>query len=239
MTSTVPKIEGAMARVETASRVEAGTNDFALYEDEHHRSPRMIYVSHQGVYSNISVPVPSPVYAGQLLEMYYVATWREPLAEGSTGLMDIGPLTEEAIRSHLDWIIALSADEVFFDGMESRLSFGLKHLLGVGGNATIQAIRSLIDSGSVNVEAVGEILRVFGDFDDRTTHLSRLSVLLECLRSRDSRIRDAASIGIASLDDPSALKEVEEAVEREPILDLRQDLQLILDQLRAGQCRHS
>jgi hypothetical protein len=171
--------------------------------------------------------------------LYYVASCMGPVAEGSTGLINIGPQTEETIRGNLDWLIAQSAHEVFFDGMESRLSYGLKQLMGVSGNATIRVIRSLMESGELNAEQVGEILRVLGDFDDPATHRSRLSVLLDSLRSPDSRVRDAASIGIASVDDPLALRDVEAAVEREQIPQLREDLQLVVDQLRAGQCRHS
>lgn len=235
MTSSVPRIEG-VRESETSQR--EWVDDTTQNWHEHHSQPRIL-LSHQGVDTNLSVSMLGPVYAGQILPtaLYYVAPWREPVAEGSTGLINNTPQTEEAIRSHLDRFIVLSADEVFLDGMESRLSYGLKHLLGVGGNSVIQAIRILMDSGDVHVEAVGEILRVLGDFDDLTTYRSRLSLLLDCLSSPDSRIRDAASIGIASLDDPSALHDVEEAVKREPIEELRNDLQLVVDQLRAGQCR--
>jgi hypothetical protein len=228
-----------MLEAETSPRV--GIEDTVLYEHEYHQSPRNFNFSQLGVDANLWVYITGQVYAGQVspTALYYVANWMEPVAVGSTGLINIAPQTEEAIRGHLERFIAFSSDEVFLDGMESRLSCGLKYLLGLRGDATIRAIRSLMDSGSVNVEAVGEILRVLGDLDDRTTHCSRLSVLLECLKSPDSRIRDAASLGIASLDDPSALQEVEEAVEKEKIPELRQDLQLVIDQLHAGQCRPS
>ena len=239
MTSTTLGIQDAILEAATAPRVE--TEDAVLYGYECHYSPRSILLSHQGVDTNLPVFMRVPIYAGQVLPtaLYYVAPWNEPLAVGSTGLINVTPQTEEAIRSHLERLIALSADEVFLDGMESRLSYGLKQLLGISSSSTIQVIRSLMDSGTMNAEVVGEILRVFGDFEDSITHHSRLSVLLECLRSKDSRIRDAASLGIASLDDPAALQEVNEAMEREPLPMLREDLQLVVDQLRAGRCQHS
>ena len=185
-TSTALGTEGAMLEAGTSPIV--GIEDTVLYGHEYHQSPRNFNLSQLEVGTNLCVYMRGPVYAGQVLPtaLYYVANWREPVAIGSTGLINIAPQTEEAIRSHLERFIALSIDEVFFDGMESRLSYGLKYLLGLGGDATIRAIRSLMDSGAVNVEAVGEILRVLGDFDDRSTHCSRLSVLLECLKSPDS-----------------------------------------------------
>ena len=238
MTSTVPRTESGLRESETVQ----GEWIEDLMHDWHgfHSLPRIL-VSHQGVDTNMSLPFTSPVYAGQILPeaLYYFVSYMEPTAEGSTGIINNTPQAEEVIRDHLERLVALSADEVFLDGMESRLSFRLKHLLGVGGNATIRVIRSLLDSERLNVEEVGEVLRVLGDFEDLTTHRSRLSLLVDCLCFRDSRIRDAASIGIASLDDPSALPEVETAAKEEWLPELKEDLQLVVDQLRAGQCRLS
>jgi hypothetical protein len=238
MTSTVLDIENIILESETAQN--EWVNDVMRNCPGHH-SPSIVQLSQQWVDTSLSIYMSGPVYGGQtpLAALNFVAPWRDPVAEGSTGLIVVGPQTEEVIKRHLERILELSADEVFFDGMESRLSFGLKHLLAVGGNSGIQAIRFQMDSGSVNAEAVGEILRVLGDFDDRRTQCSRLSLLLDCLKSPDSRIRDAASIGIASLDDPSALLDVEDAAEKEPFEELRKDLQLVVDQLRAGRCQSS
>ena len=238
MTSTVPRTEGELRGSET---VQDDWIDDLMDDWQGFRSQPRILVSHPGVDTNLPAPLVSPVFAGQILPaaLYYVFSWVDPFAEGSTGLIKDSPQAEKAVRDHLDRLVALSAGEVFFDGMESRLSYGLKHLLGVGGIVTIRVIRSLLNSESLNAEEVGEMLRVLGDFEDSVTHCGRLSLLLDCLRSRSSRVRDAASIGIASLDDSSALQEVEAAAKNETLNELRQDLQMVVDQLRAGLCRHS
>ena len=192
MTSTAPGIEAALRESGTA----LGEWDDLMQDWQGHRSSPIILLAHHVVDTNLSASMAGPIYAGQMMPtaLYYVASCMGPVAEGSTGLINIGPQTEETIRGNLDWLIAQSVYEVFFDGMESRLSYGLKQLLRVGGNASIRVIRSLMESGELNAEQVGEILRVLGDFDDPATHRSRLSVLLDCLRSPDSRVRDAASI---------------------------------------------
>ena len=238
MTSTVPRAEGGLRESET---VQDGWIENLMEDWYGFRTEPRILVSHQRVDTNLSVPFASPVYAGQILPaaLNYVVTWIQPFAEGSTGLVNDSPQAEMAIRDQLDRVIALTAGEVFLDGMESRLSFWLKHMLGVGGNTTIRVIRSILNSEGLNAEEVGEILRVLGDFEDSMTHRSRLSLLLEYLKSPDSRTRDAASIGIASLDDPSALYEVEKAALCEDLPELKEDLQLVVDQLRARQCRLS
>lgn len=238
MTSTVLGTEGGLRGSETVQDDWVGD----LLDDwQGFRSRPRILVSHHGAGTDLPAPLVSPLFAGHVLPsaLYYVFSWVDPFAEGSTGLVQDSPQAEEAIRDHLDRLIALSVGEVFFDGMESRLSFGLKHLLGVGGVVTVKVIRSLLNSERLSAEEVGEILRVLGDFEDSATHGSRLSVLLDCLRSKNSRVRDAASIGIASLDDPTALQEVEAAVKNETLDELRHDLQMVVDQLRAGLWRHS
>ena len=238
MTPAVPGTEDGLLESVTVQDERAEE----LMQDWHgFGSHPVILIAHRGVDTNLLVPMANQVYAGLDLPVMlpYVVPWIEPFAQGSTGISNDTPQAEEVIRDHLDRLFALSAEEVFVDGMESRLSFGLKHLLGMGGIATIRVVCSLMNTATLNAEVIGEVLRVLGDFEDSTTHLSRLSVLLDCLKSRDSRIRDAASIGIASLDDVAALQAVEKAVEWESIPELRKDLQLVVDQLRAGQCRDS
>ena len=231
MTSTVPRTEDGLLESVTVQDEWAEE----LMQDWHgFRSQPVILISHRGVGTSLLVPMVNQVYAGLDLPVMlpYVVPCIEPFAQGSTGSSNDTPQAEEVIKDHLDRLIALSAEEVFFDGMESRLSFGLKRLLGAGSIAAIRVIRSRLNSRRLNAEVTGEILRVLGDFEDLTTHQGRLSVLLECLGSEDSRIRDAASIGIAAMDDPSALQEVEKAVEFERLPELKEDLQLVVDQLR-------
>ena len=174
MTATARNTEDAMLEAETELEVGSATSDMARYVSEFDFSQRMVRLSQQGAYTNVSLLIPGPVHAGQLLPpiVYYLSSGEETFSQGSTVLVNAGPQTEETVRGHFDWLIFISADEVFFDGRESRLSYGLKHLMRVEGHATLRVIRSLLDAGKLNTETVGEILRVLGDFDDRGTHSS-------------------------------------------------------------------
>ena len=67
------------------------------------------------------------------------------------------------------------------------------------------------------------------------TRRSRLAVLTSSLKSPDPRLRDAASIGLAALDDPAAIEDLRDAVDREAVPQLRHNLTLALDQLQAAQ----
>ena len=67
------------------------------------------------------------------------------------------------------------------------------------------------------------------------TRRSRLTVLTSSLKSPDTRPRDAASIGLAALDDPAAIEDLRDAIDRGAFPQLRHTLTLALDQLQAAQ----
>lgn len=169
----------------------------------------------------------------KIQHMRYVAAWEEPPTSCATG---VSSQIADSLEGYLRRLIADSSDEIFMDGMESRLSAGLKHLIGIAGRFAVSEIRSLMDSGELDIETIGEILRVLGAYDDQASHTSRLSILLDYLESHDPRIRDAALLGLASLDDTSAICALKKALEKEPVAELREDLQEILRQLLLVEC---
>ncbi|MDE2836437.1 MAG: HEAT repeat domain-containing protein [Chloroflexota bacterium] len=132
-------------------------------------------------------------------------------------------------------IVHENADEIYEDGVESLLSQYIHASIGKYGNAAVSAWGQLIGLESVNVESVEEILRHIGVMDGRETKEHRLSVLISSLQSSNPRIRDAASLGIAAMDDPDALRDVEKAFDREQSEQLKANIGLVAEQLRATQ----
>lgn len=158
-----------------------------------------------------------------------------PLAEGATGVDVSNSLLEAYLLDRLNATFVEAVDEVFADGMESAFSRKVLSIIRTHGDVAIRAIDRVIQSERANVEIAGEVLRQAGSIADLRTHHSRLTLLLRKLESPDPRIRDAASIGIAALDDPAAIGSIRRAVERERSPLLRRNLQLVLDQLQATQ----
>ena len=130
-------------------------------------------------------------------------------------------------------IFSESVEEVFADGMESTLSRSLHSMIRMNGHGAIGAIDRLLRSGQVNAEVAGEALRQVGIVDDPISHQRRLGLLLDYLESSDPRLRHAAAIGIAALDDPIAVASIRQALGRENSPTLKRNLQLVLDQLEA------
>ena len=158
-----------------------------------------------------------------------------PVAEGSTADEVSNHHFEVLLLDHLNNLVDEAVDEVFVDGMESALSKGVKFAVEAFGGSAISAIEKILSPDSANVEIVGEILRQLGAIEDPQTHYRRLRVLETNLESSDPRIRDAASIGIAALDDPAATDAVCRALDREGSFPLQRNLNLVLDQLQATQ----
>lgn len=155
------------------------------------------------------------------------------------------PLFAKRAQSHTDFaddeipllpqarrIIADSAWENFADGMESGLSRKLHSLIQAHGGEAVKAFGALIKNGHADVESAEEILRQIGYSEHAPTHDARLELLVDCLFSPGARVRDAASIGVAGMDDPAALNAVETALANEPTEFIRYSLTLVLEQLR-------
>ena len=157
----------------------------------------------------------------------------ELFSEGSTQTGDAALLLEEQLVNYFDKLVNESVDEVFSDGMDTAFSQRLNMAVEACGHAAVHAIDRLLRSDRADVEVVGEFLRQMGSVEDPWTHHSRLDILINNIQSPDPRIRDAASLGLAALDDPAAIGAICSALERESSPQLRRNLKLVKDQLQS------
>jgi hypothetical protein len=161
----------------------------------------------------------------------------QPPAEGSTRVELSSPSLEADLRIRLKATFVEGVDEVFADGMESAFSRKVRIIILRYGNVAISAIDKVMQFERINAEVAAEALRQIGTIIDARSLQSRLTLLSRKLQSLDPRIRDAASLGIAALDDPVAIREISRAIERENSLLIKRNLQLVLDQLEATKQR--
>ena len=179
------------------------------------------FVSHFPTRAIRAVPTASENY--QAIPDISARTWNADLQ---------ALLLEEQLLGYFIKLVWEAVDEVFLDGMESAFSQAVKNVIGGYGDIAVYAIERLLSSQKANAETAGEILRQIGSIEDSSTHRSRLTVLTDQLKSPDPRIRDAASLGLAALDDPTAISDVQTALKRESSPRLRENLKLVLDQLQ-------
>jgi hypothetical protein len=120
----------------------------------------------------------------------------------------------------------------FEDGVENDVSRQLWLLLITHSSLLIEALASVITAEKTSARVAAEALRHLGRFVHPSSHTERLWLLAHALRSSSPLSRDGASLGLAHLEDPSAIPYLKAAIESEPDQSLKQDLQQVLDGLQ-------
>ena len=138
----------------------------------------------------------------------------------------------EVLTEVLQRIFFAAREEVFEDGMDSVFSRQLVSFMERHSRLAIDILSDLLILEKVNAEVAGEALRHVGHIEHAPTRLVRRRLLERCLFDSSARVRDGAILGLASMDDPGAIPYIEQAVERESIAELREDMQDVLEQLR-------
>ena len=149
-----------------------------------------------------------------------------------TNTIPMDELVSDQVTDTLHRLFRRANDEVFEDGMDSRFSNGLIHVIRTHGTEAVGALERLICTDGVNPEVAAEALAWIGRMDDEQTHQVRLSLLERTLESPNVCIRDGASIGIESMDDPAVIGSLRKAIDREQCGLLRQNLMDVLEQLK-------
>jgi hypothetical protein len=137
----------------------------------------------------------------------------------------------QAIERELSALFTAAQDEIFENGMESNLSRGLTTLLQKYGTTAISAIARPILTDQINPETASETLRWLGNIDDQASQHIRLLLLERALSSSSSWMRDAAMLGLASMDDPQAVTDLKHAIANEKMAGLRDRMEQVLAQL--------
>ena len=140
-------------------------------------------------------------------------------------------LGRKEIRSAMERAFRDGSQEVFEYGMESVFSRTLDALIRRHSNDAVAELGRILVQEQADLEVKEEALLRLGSIEHNPTHQSRLWLLTKHLQSDLVSVRDAAALGIAAMDDPSAIPYLRYAVQVEKSDRLRRDLQLVLDQL--------
>jgi HEAT repeat protein len=122
-------------------------------------------------------------------------------------------------------------EERFEDGMESGFSNELESLVRQYGSRSRDILSRLLENDNLSVNVWAEAMRCLGRIDDLASREARLWVLEKGLTARSAIVRDGAALGIASMDDPSAIPYLERAIASETVRELRTDMLDVLGQL--------
>lgn len=140
-------------------------------------------------------------------------------------------LCESELAGRFVLLVRDAENERFEDGMGSEFATRVhESIVNYGPVAVAAWERVLWRMGNAN-ETGEELLRQFGLIEHEPSRERRLRVLRDSLKSPDSRIRDAAGLGLSFLDDPSMLPALRAAHKSETEEWLKDNLKLVIDQL--------
>jgi len=131
------------------------------------------------------------------------------------------------IRRWLDGVVYLDLEEEVSD----KLTEEVQNLIRRHGDLAVCEFNYLIHNGEMVVELAEFVLRVLGGMNHAITHKYRRWTLKQVLlHSSSPRLRDAANIGLALMDDPESIECLRTAIENEPSAFLRELLAKTLAQ---------
>ena len=148
--------------------------------------------------------------------------------ENSTALR-----SQESVTDLIRIAFRDALEESFEDGMENEFSLQLTNLLRRYKEETVDSLAAFVTSNIVNDEISAQALRCLVRLGNDTAYTRILWLLERSLHSESPRIRDAAALSLASLDDPQAIPYLRLAIDREPYMELRLDMEQVLAQLES------
>ena len=154
---------------------------------------------------------------------------REP--EGSTSSTTWRD-TLRSIRTEIDVVFGAAAEEVFEDAVDSEFSTRLILLIRQFGNRALDVVSTVILSGQAKAEVIAEALGTLGRMEDLKSRDARLRLLGRSLTCSSPWIRDGATLGLAWIDDAAAATDLRTAIEKEPIDELRRNMEAVLTHLQ-------
>jgi HEAT repeat protein len=147
-------------------------------------------------------------------------------------------MTAKWITRQVEQAFAQANEETFDDGAESNFERVLVRLVHVGGNEAVKAIERVLEAPTTPTEIAGEVLRRLGAMTDGRSKKYRMSILQRYLASPSSRLRYAAAVGLAAMDDATTISAIVEAMQTESNRDILRTLEQVLEQLQATErCR--
>ena len=166
-------------------------------------------------------------YSGCLL----FATSPSFIAQSSSDPYDFSELEARRVDATLNLVFEEAHDEEFENGVDSKFSASLTTIVNLHDQVAVEAIGRKLKAKNIGIEVLIEALRQIGQLDHEPTRPIRLKLLEPFLRNDNIRLRYAACLGLAALDDVAALSALRKALVAEQSDKIRVILLKVLNQL--------
>lgn len=166
------------------------------------------------------------------LETSMIEYLNHQLVASTQPIFDIYVSDKLSIESAIKNLFHLAQETTFEEGMVNEFSIRLEKLIEIHGNIAIPYIQSIILKEKVSPNVAMYTLRYIGNLDSNVWHVERRQLLEKCLlQSRFMWVRDGAGLGLSYMDDPDSIPVLKQAIRDEKNTELREDLELVLEQL--------
>lgn len=142
------------------------------------------------------------------------------------------PARNRDAEARFEAVFQRGSQQRFEDGMESEFSRELESLAKTYGVQSKDILTRLLEDEHLPAAVRAEAMRWISRVENILSHETRLWLLEKGLSSSSAAVRDGAALGLASMDDPSAIPYLERAVNAESVEELRRDLEQVLSQLK-------
>ena len=196
---------------------------------------QLYYIARNCAIESTDLPITSDVFVitpQSDSTFYNVFSNRVVSSENSTAIQE----RQKSVLDLLYDVYFSCKDEIFESGFESKLSSSLEILVKKYGKLAINGLMELIKSERISIESKAETLKFMGEISHHESHNERRDYLIRELSNKLPIIRDSAGVGLSFLDDPLAIPKIEEAISLEDNPMVKDDLQLVLNQLEETRC---
>ena len=153
------------------------------------------------------------------------------ISDNESRLRLTGSLNPSWVETQLNRLFSVAQEEQFEAGMESRFSRSLQQLHARDPSAVLQSLRARLLSNNTGPEVLAEGLQ-WASRQEKPTLRGRIIDLLSTgLNNESPLVRDAAALGLAYLDEDTAIGYLKQAIEREPVPELHTDLESLIHSL--------
>lgn len=133
--------------------------------------------------------------------------------------------TTDYLSEQITDLYTSANDGLFEDEQIRNFSETLSVLVNTFGDAVIEELAPYIIGEKASAESAAETLKCLSHHENRVAYTYRMWITERALQSPSSWIRDAAASALESMDDPSAIPYLREALSKESNAGLRQYLQ--------------
>ena len=136
------------------------------------------------------------------------------------------------LDGEVESIVALATEEFIEDGMDSDTEAQLGEFVSRYSAVGVRRLVAYLASDCVKSRTVSDIIRVLGRLEHEESHNDRFWIVARFLSLGTPLARDASAVALEDLGDPRAIPKLEEAVGVESVPELRDGLQIALEELR-------